>query len=226
MRKTQLSSIRYFSVFLLLIAAIQGYSQEYERAKLWENEMKAFAETDRRQTPPRKAVLFVGSSSFYRWHTIREGFPRTDLINRGFGGSRLEDVNYYAPQIVVPYKPRIIVLYAGENDIAEGVTAENVLAEVKRFIAIVKTSLPSTRVLFVSIKPSPLRWAFWPEMRRANELIRTELSLEKKVRFVDVATAMLDKNGEPKSGIYESDTLHLNGKGYTIWRDILTPLLK
>jgi lysophospholipase L1-like esterase len=226
MRKRHLSSIRYYSVFLLLIAAVQGYSQEYERAKLWENEMKAFAETDRRQTPPREAVLFVGSSSFYRWRTIREDFPRTDLINRGFGGSRLEDVNYFAPQIVLPYKPRIIVLYAGENDIAEGATAADVLGEIKRFVGIVKKSLPNTRVLFVSIKPSPLRWSFWPEMRRANELIRTELSLEKKVRFVDVAAAMLDKNGKPKGGIYESDRLHLNGNGYAIWRDILAPLLR
>ena len=226
MRKTHLLSSRYFPVFLLLVVAVQGYAQEYTRAKLWETEIKAFAETDLRQTPPRYAVLFVGSSSFYRWRTIREDFPQTDLINRGFGGSRLEDVNYYAPQIVVPYKPKIIVLYAGENDIAEGKTAADVLAEVKRFIVIVKKSLPRTRVLFVSIKPSPLRWAFWPEMRRANELIRNELSREKKVKFVDVTAAMLDKSGAPKSGIYDSDTLHLNGKGYAIWRDILTPLLK
>ena len=118
------------------------------------------------------------------------------------------------------------MLYAGENDIAEGLTSADVLAEVKRFIGILKKSLPNTRMLVVSIKPSPLRWSFWPEMRRANELIRAELSGEKKVKFVDIATAMLDKSGEPKSGIYDSDTLHLNGKGYAIWRDILTPLLK
>lgn len=226
MKKTHRSSIYYFSAFLLLVTAIQAYTQDYQRTKLWEKEISTFAETDRRQTPPREAVLFVGSSSFYRWSTIREDFPQIDLINRGFGGSRLEDVNYYAPQIVVPYKPRIIVLYAGENDIAEGLTAADVLAEVRRFIAIVKKSLPKTRVLFISIKPSPLRWSFWPEMRRANELITAELSGEKKIRFVDVASAMLDKSGEPIRSIYDSDTLHLNGQGYAIWRDILAPLLK
>src|SRR5688500_3758063 len=108
------------SISVLIISIILGLglrAQTYDRQKLWDKEIEAFAEIDRKQTPPPNPILFVGSSSVRMWTNLRSSFPRLKVINRGFGGSRFEDVNYYFDRIVTPYNPKTIVLYAGENDI-------------------------------------------------------------------------------------------------------------
>lgn len=218
----------FILVVLLIVGVVNAVSQTtpYTREKEWAGEINAFAEIDARQTPPEKAVLFTGSSSIRRWKTLREDFSHLKVINRGFGGSHFEDLNFFAPRIVLPYKPSKIVVYTGENDIEVGQSAENVLGDFKEFVAWRDKNLPGTPIIYISLKPSILRWAKWPEMSKANDLIREEAKKHRRVKFADLASKMLGADGKPLPDIFLGDNLHMNAKGYAIWRENLGPLLK
>ncbi len=213
-------------ILFILLNFSASFAQTYDREKIWEADMKRFAEIDRVQTPPENAVLFVGSSSIRLWQTLRADFPNLKVINRGFGGSQFEDVNHYFSKIVTPYKPKKIILYVGENDIDAKQTADNVLEDFKTFVAFRDKNLPNTPIVFISLKPSILRWQMWAEMSKANELIKAETKKHKRIEFVDLASKMLGADGKPLPDIYVADNLHLNAKGYAIWRENLLPFLK
>jgi lysophospholipase L1-like esterase len=214
--------------FLLLGLPMAVSAQTvYRRAHLWEKEIQAFAELDKKTPPKRNGVLFVGSSSIRAWRTLAEDFPDFPVLNRGFGGSHLEDVNFYAPQIIFPYQPKLIVLYAGENDIAAGKSVAEAFADFKRFLSLVRERLPETRVIVVSVKPSPARWEFSPKFKELNALFEAETRKDKRrqLLYVDVWTPML-ANAAPRTEIFQPDQLHLNAEGYKIWREALRAPLK
>ncbi|MCU1290830.1 MAG: hypothetical protein JWN60_3059 [Acidobacteria bacterium] len=215
-----------FSALLLGLQVVVFGQSEYKRSALWEKEIAAFAAADKKDFPKKGKVLFVGSSSIRGWRTLKKDFPDIYAINRGFGGSHFEDVNHYAEQIVLPYKPKLIVLYAGENDIAAGKTIETVFNDYKRFVSIVHAKLPKTRIIVVSAKPSPSRLGFAAKYKELNSLMKAETEKDKRLMFVDVWTPMLDETGEPKKEIFQNDRLHMNAEGYKIWRETLLPYLK
>lgn len=214
------------AILFILLNVSASFAQTYDRAKMWETEINRFAEIDRAQTPPDDAILFVGSSSIRLWQSLRSDFPNFKVINRGFGGSQFEDVNHYFDKIVTPYKPRKIVLYVGENDIDGKQTAENILEDFKTFVALRDKNLPNTPLVFITLKPSILRWQMWSEMNKANELIKAEIKKHKRIEFADLASKMLGADGKPLPDIYVADNLHMNAKGYKIWKENLLPFLK
>jgi lysophospholipase L1-like esterase len=213
-------------MILALAFALAGAAQTYDRAKLWDAEIDSLTAIDLKQTPPQNAVLFVGSSSLRLWRNLRSDFPNIDFINRAFGGSRLEDVNYFFDRVVAPYNPKTIVLYAGDNDLNDGLAPDRVLKDFRKFAKLVRAKFPKAKILFISIKPSPSRWKLAETVRKTNELIKTEIGADKNARFVDVWTPMLGPNGEPKPEIFLEDKLHMNEKGYAIWREVLAKYLK
>lgn len=219
--KRLLFLITFASVFAFVVSA-----QTYDRAKIWDSEINSLTEIDQKQTPPKDAVLFVGSSSMRLWKNLRTSFPQINVINRGFGGSRLEDVNFYFDRIVAPYNPKTIVLYAGENDVNDGIAPEKVLADFRQFSQLVRAKFPKAKLLYVSLKPSPSRWKLADNFRKTNELIKAEILKDKRAKFINVWSVMLDGNGEPKDELFVADKLHMNEKGYAIWRDILVKELK
>lgn len=217
----------FFCTLLCYLTINTGAQTEpYTREKGWEKEIASMLEVDTRQTPPSNPVLFTGSSSIKMWTSLRQDFPHVNLINRGFGGSHLEDLVFFAPKIVLPYKPKKIVVYSGENDIEVGQSAENALADFKAFVDFRDQDLPGVPIVYISMKPSVLRWAKWPEMKRANELIQAEAATRKNVAFVDISRAMLGPDGKPRPELFLADGLHMNGAGYAIWREILLPYVK
>ncbi|HKR08201.1 MAG TPA: GDSL-type esterase/lipase family protein, partial [Gemmatimonadaceae bacterium] len=142
-------------------------------ADRFESEIRAFEDSDRVNPPRPGGVVFVGSSSIRMWPDLRADFPGSNVIQRGFGGSRLDEVVRYTPRIVLPYRPTLIILYAGENDLVEDRTPEQVFESYKSFVKVVRDTLPQTRIVFVSIKPSPSRWELADKMRVTNEMVRT-----------------------------------------------------
>lgn len=217
----------FSSLICLFVLSFSLAAQEsYSRENLWEKEIAAFAAADKKEVPKTGAVLFVGSSSIRGWRTVKEDFPQFQVLNRGFGGSHLEDVNHYFAQIVLPYKPKLIVLYAGENDITAGKTVERVVADYKKFVALLRENLPKSRLIFISLKPSPARWEQREKFQRTNDLIKAEIEKDKRQMFVDVWLPMLNERGEPKAEIFQGDKLHLNAEGYKIWREVLVPHIK
>ncbi len=173
----------------------------------------------------RQGVVFVGSSSIRLWTTLAQDFPGVPVINRGFGGSRIIDSTRNADRLVVQYHPKLVVLYAGDNDIAEGQTADQVVADFEAFVDRVHRDLPRIQIIFISIKPSVARFALWPKMRAANEGIAKWAKAQNSVVFVDVATKMLDAEGRPRPELLLPDGLHMQHAGYAIWIDALTPFV-
>ena len=189
-------------------------------------EIARFEEADRIAPPRPGSVLFVGSSSIRLWPALAGDFPGVYTLQRGFGGAELRDVIRYAPRIVLPYRPRVIVLYAGENDLAAGKSAITVFREYQAFVALVRRTLPETKIVFVSIKPSPSRWALADQMREANDLIRRYAATDPRLSVVDVFTPMLGSDGKPREDLFVEDRLHMNERGYQIWKDLLRASLE
>lgn len=191
----------------------------------WQPEIEQLVANDSAHPPPQRGVLFVGSSSIRMWTRLASDFPGVPVINRGFGGSAIADSTYYADRIAIPYHPRLIVMYAGDNDIAEGDTPAQVRDEFKAFVARVRRALPATAIVYISIKPSLARAALWPQMREANRLIAEWSRQQSGITFVDVAARMLDANGQPRAELFRADGLHMDKAGYAIWTQALTPVL-
>ena len=190
------------------------------------DEIRAFEKQDARAFPPRGAVLFIGSSSIALWKHAQRDFPFINLIRRGFGGSQIEDSVRYADRIVIPYAPRLVVFYAGDNDLAHGKTPEDVLADFTAFEEHVHEKLPSTRIAFVSIKYSPSRWHLLNEITRANELIKAHCHARAYLSFADIAPVTLNERGEPKRELFIEDELHPSRAGYQAWTSVLAPFIK
>ena len=191
----------------------------------WTGEIDALIALDAGHPPPRDGVVFVGSSSIRLWTTLAHDFPGVPVVNRGFGGSMIADSTRHAAQLIVPYRPRLVVLYAGDNDIDSGHPPQQVLADFKAFVARVRRDLPTTAVAFVSIKPTIARASSWPAMRAANALVERWAAGQTDVVYVDVASAMLDENGKPRAALLRDDHLHMTLAGYAIWIDRLKPVL-
>jgi lysophospholipase L1-like esterase len=190
----------------------------------WEQAIAAFETLDRASAPPQEAILFIGSSSIRGWR-LEKHFPDLPVINRGFGGSQIEDSVHFAHRIVLPYRPRTIVFYAGENDIAAGKTPEQVAGDFERFTSIVRSELPDTRIVFLGLKPSPSRWKLIEQFRQTNALIRQFVQAQERMRFVDVEPAMLDERGRPREELFLKDMLHMTPAGYEVWTGLVRPHL-
>ncbi len=215
---------KFLSVLLLTLIA---FTHLVAQQPPFYNDIQAFKKKDEAQFPAKNAILFVGSSSFTKWTDVQDYFPGYPIINRGFGGSVLPDVIRYAKDIIFPYQPKQVVIYCGENDLASSdtVTAAMVVNRFTTLLAIIRAKLPNTPVLFVSLKPSPSRSRLFPKMQEANASIKALLLKDKHGAFADVYSKMLDADGNPMKDIFLADNLHMNAKGYAIWKKVLEPYL-
>lgn len=196
-------------------------------AQTWEPSIQEFERQDKANPPKPGVIVFAGSSSFRRWDTLADDMKPLDVINRGFGGSELSDLNRYAQRIVIVYQPRAVVVYEGDNDLAEGSpkTPENVAADFRQFVQQVHSALPETWIYVLSIKPSKLRWNDWPKMKAANQLIRVYASTQDRVQYIDIATPMFDAKGNLPQDWFVADGLHPTPKLYAMWTSIIKPIL-
>jgi len=192
---------------------------------MWEKEIRAFEAADLTNPPPRDAILFIGSSSIRLWTNIAQAFPGHKVLTRGFGGSQLSDSVAFAGRIVTPYKPKLVLLYAGDNDIASGKSPEEVLGDFKAFVGRIHAALPDTRIAYIAIKPCPAREKFLDRVKTTNRLIQEYTASNDRLLFIDVFTPMLTKEGRPRADLYLQDGLHPNAQGYELWASILRPVL-
>lgn len=184
----------------------------------WRDSLDAFATFDREHAPIPGGIVFVGSSSIRLWGDLEREFGTEGIVKRGFGGSRMSDCARYVPNLVLPYKPRMVVVYAGDNDLAEGAKPSDVAASFVSFVEQVHAALPETRIAFLSIKPSPSREAFMAASIQANEMIANYVKTDPKLDYIDIYSKMLDVKGRPRADLFLADALHLNAAGYAIWK--------
>jgi lysophospholipase L1-like esterase len=210
---------------LALVARLAGAQVADPDPARFTDDIRAFEELDRRNTPPKQAVLFVGSSTIRLWPTA-DRFPRLTVINRGFGGSHISDVNHFIDQTVLKYAARVVVLYAGDNDIGADKAPSRVLADYQAFVRRVHAAQPDTDIVFLAVKPSLARWTLWQKALALNDLVRAYSATRPRLHFVDIAPPMLGADGRPRPELFVEDGLHMSTQGYDIWTDILTRALE
>jgi lysophospholipase L1-like esterase len=212
--------------FVLISFLFAGFSSFCQEPPFW-NDIQAFKKKDSAFSPPKKSILFVGSSSFTKWTDVKEYFPGYPILNRGFGGSSLPDLIRYANDIIIPYDPKEVVIYCGENDLAasDTVTGYTVAERFKTLYKIIREKYPKIPIVFVSMKPSPSRAHLMSKISQGNELIKSFLAKDKNSGFVDVYHLMLNSDGTPMKDLFVQDMLHMNPKGYAIWQIAIRPYL-
>jgi len=217
--------ILYLFIFLLFHGFLSAFSQEADFP--YAADIRKFKESDKIIPPQQHAILFAGSSSFTMWTDVQDYFPEVTIINRGFGGSTLPDQIHYAEDIIFPYKPKQIVIYCGENDLASSdtVTAEMVAQRFITLFNLMRAKLPEVQITYVSMKPSPSRWHLADKMIKGNISIREFLEKQQNTGFVNIWDAMLNEENMPDPSLFLEDMLHMNAGGYRIWQKKIEPEL-
>ena len=217
---------RIFGAFVFIFASVAAVGQSKEPP--FRAEIAAFKKSDSIQFPAANQILFAGSSSFRLWKDLQNYFPGYPIINRGFGGSTLKDVNFYFDEIVKPYHARQVVIYCGDNDFAQDKTlpVDSVVHRLQLLVGKIRSADRKVKITYVSIKPSPSRKDLAQKFIAANAGIKRFLKNQKNTSFVDVYRKMVDKNGKPLKAIFLPDSLHMNSAGYALWQNAIKPQLK
>jgi len=220
---------RLLARFLLSIVApiafLTGFFWMMGQPRYWLSAIVDYERADRAAPPESDVVVFTGSSSVRKWETLAADMKPINVVNRAFGGSQIDLVTYYARRIVIPYHPRAIVLYAGDNDLSfpPWKSPELVLEEFKQFVTLIHDELPEAWLYYISMKPAP--WGDWRLMNRTNRLIAAYSQTQERVQYIDVSGAMLDAKGELRREFYDWDPMHMNASGYALWTSIIKPIL-
>ncbi|MGO4292496.1 GDSL-type esterase/lipase family protein [Chitinophaga sp. RAB17] len=214
-------------LFLLGLALLHIGGHLWAQSPLrFENDIRTIQQFDKMYAPPPHPILFVGSSSIRKWDDLERNFSKYVVLNRGFGGAETNDVTYYSNDIIFPYAPRQIVIYVGENDLpSANVNADTLLQRFSVLYAKIRHELPTITLIYIAIKPSPSRAAFFEKARQSNALIKRFLAKEKNTTFIDIYSKMLDKDGLPRKELFLEDMLHMNKQGYAIWEKAVQPYL-
>jgi lysophospholipase L1-like esterase len=191
----------------------------------WEQDIAKFEAADKDSPPPHDGIVFVGSSSIRLWKT-KDAFPELPCVNRGFGGSQMADSVRYADRIVTPYEPRVVVVFAGGNDIAAGKSPEQVAEDFKALTAKIHAKLPKTRIYAVSLFPTVARWKMDDKFREANRLIEAYTKTDARLGYIDTRTKLTAEDGGPRPAMLLPDGLHMNAGGYAIWNEAVGPILR
>lgn len=211
--------MRLILLLLLAVSCLTARADEHvERRdpKRFEKAILAFEKQDAEQPREKQQILFLGSSSIRRWD-LEKYFPKQPVLNRGFGGSCIYDSYHYAERVIFPYQPKTIVLYAGDNDIASGLSPKQVAEDFEQLVSLIHEKLPNTNVLFIAIKPSLKRWNLADKIQQANRIIQQQTQAADWMGYVDVFAPMLNEQGEPKPELFVEDGLHLSPSGYALW---------
>ena len=215
-------SVKYYCSILLLFS-IEVYAQDPLRFQDDVNLLIASDSTLKK----KNIILFTGSSSIRFWASLATDFPKRNVVNRGFGGSEMSDLVYFADKLILPYRPKQIFIYEGDNDISNGKTPDEILLDASKLLALIREKLPrKTRVLFISPKPSTLRWSLKDKYEAFNQKLQAWTKRNKYVTFVDVWTPMLEGDGTVRQDLFMEDGLHMNEKGYAIWIRVIENVIK
>jgi lysophospholipase L1-like esterase len=211
------------SILVLLFRSALAAETNHNFAQ-WEKEIAAFEKSDITNPPPRGAVEFLGSSTIRRWTTLAQDFPGQPVYNRGFGGSEIADSTHFAPRVIFPYAPRMIVFRAGGNDLWAGKTPEQVFADFKEFVTVVHAKLPETEIVFISWNPTPSRWKQHEQEKTLNRLVEDFVRQTPHLKYIETYDLPLGPDGRPRPELFVADQLHFNANGYQLLTERVQPI--
>jgi lysophospholipase L1-like esterase len=214
---------KLFLIGLICLVHLSLYAQN--KPPFWQD-VQTIKDYDKMYKPPVHPILFVGSSSIRKWDNLQLDFGKYHVLNRGVGGTVINDIVFYLNDLVFAYEPRQIVLYVGENDVVnEANTADTILNRTIRLYTLIRAKMPEVPVVYIAMKPSPSREKFVQKVIDANSKIKAYLAKEKNTAFVDVFPLMLAKNGKMRPELFVNDMLHMKPEGYAIWKKAVKPYL-
>lgn len=208
-------------VILILFSCLSGIAQEKESR--YASDIRRFRKLDSISPPQKNNILFIGSSTFTMWTDVRDYFPGYPILNRAYGGSCLTDLIHDFREVVLPYHPKQVVIYCGENDFAMDttLTAPVIVDRFKQLFRLIRTHYPKAKITYVSMKPSPSRWFLKDKYIEANAEIQKYLKTRKNTSYVNIWDRMLGADQQPLPHIFLEDKLHMNALGYGIWQKSL-----
>jgi len=211
------------SLVVMAAPALSQSAKDADRYARWEKEITALEKKQAESPPEKSGIVFAGSSTVRLWD-LTTAFPKA--TNSGFGGSEIRDVTHFADRIILKHEPRVIVFYAGDNDVKSGRTPQQVDEDFEAFVSAVHKQLPKTKVYFISIKPSVARWSLFDVQTKANKLVKDFCERDERLGYIDVVPAMLGKDGNPVPELFVKDGLHLTPKGYEIFNEAVKKGMK
>ena len=203
--------------------------QPADHFSIWQKDIQRFEAADKVNPPAKNGIVFIGSSSIRMWKNLESDMAPLPVINRGFGGSKIRDAAVYSNRIVTKYKPKIVVLFSGSNDLAGNELDKqpaNILNGFMTFVKKVRQDLPDVQIYNISITPTPARFNKLAEIKETNALIKDYCESDEKLFYFDLADQFLTKDGQPRDDLFIEDGLHLNAAGYKIWVDEMKPALE
>ena len=222
MKYTSLLSLAA-SILVLASRSATGTETNHNFAQ-WEGEISAFEKSDLTNPPPANGVEFIGSSTIRRWTTLAQDFPGQPVFNRGFGGSEIVDSTHFAPRVIFPYAPRMILFRAGGNDLWAGKSPEEVFADFQDFVAVVHAKLPDTEIVYIAWSPTPSRWKQHEAEKKLNELVKQFCESKSHLRYIEAYDLPLGADGQPRPELFVGDQLHFNAEGYKLLAERVRPL--
>lgn len=214
--------MRVFSFWVLVFISFVVNAQTHP--PYWDD-VQAIRRYDKIYAPPANPILFTGSSSIRLWTNLSDQFRGYAVLNRGIGGAVIADIDRYVEDLILPYKPKQVILYVGENDIISAPNGDSVFTAFRKLFLHIRSVLPDVPLAYISIKPSPSREQFLPIAIKANQLIKTFLSEQPSAGFIDIYPLMLDKQGQFRRELFRQDMLHMLPEGYSIWYKRVKPFL-
>ena len=221
----KITRLRFLALFVFAASGLHAEPPPADRFAKWEGEIAAFEQADAAQPPEKGGIVFTGSSSIRMWKTLAQDLPGQRVLNRGFGGSEIADSVHFAGRTIFPHAPRMVVLYAGGNDLNSGKTPGQVFTDFQAFAAKIRAALPDAEIAYISIAGNPARWAQVEKVKAANAMIAEFIATQPRMKYIDVFTRMLGEDGLPRPEIFLPDRLHMNAEGYKIWTAVIGPML-
>lgn len=209
-----------FTFLLVYGSQLEQYRSDVAK---WEESIQAFETLDRAEDYSDDSILFVGSSSILIWSTIEEDMAPYPVIQRGFGGSKLSDVAWYAKRLIYPHKFSALAMFVA-NDISgneKDKTPEEVGRLFKYILDVVREKYPVTPFFYIAITPTASRWEVWPQIHEANRVLKAICDEAANTYFISTSRHYLGNDGKPNPDLFRDDELHLNRDGYLKWTEII-----
>lgn len=216
--------LKLFTVGMLGLLFVTNQGADDRFAK-WEKDIAGIEKKLKDNPPSAETVFFVGSSTIRMWD-LKKSFPNLNTVNAGFGGSQIREATHFAPRTILPFNPRTIIFYSGDNDVNTKRTPAQVIEDFKAFVEVVHKKNPETRIIFLGIKPSIAREKQFETQKQANKLVAEYCSQSPRLVFVDTVPLIMDASGKPRKELFAKDGLHMSPLGYEGWSAEVLKLLK
>ena len=218
--------MKFTLVFLSLVLSCSASAGEYPSPDRWKYTIGGFALEDEIIGERPSAIVVTGSSSIRFWdHRIHQDLAPLTVISRGFGGSNMNDVLTHLDTLVLKHKPRAVMIYEGDNDVAQGVPVDTIIETFKATLQKIHASDSSIRIYLLSVKPSISRKEMWRTMLEVNAGLQELAGADPRITYIDVATPMFNDDGSMKKSLFVADQLHMTQQGYDVWRNAVAPVL-